>query len=133
MKKYAILLLGSLAFGSCYKLDTVPYDRVNSTTFWQTEEHAFAGVMGCYSALKKNNVFGLQFAYDNLTDIGIGYDDVGFGDVIAGTFTDRSAGITDRWKSGFDLIQRCNHAIAQIQPMGMEQEKKDDFIVEARY
>jgi len=133
MKKYAILLLGSLAFGSCYKLDTVPYDRVNSTTFWQTEEHAFAGVMGCYSALKKNNVFGLQFAYDNLTDIGIGYDDVGFGDVIAGTFTDRSAGITDRWKSGFDLIQRCNHAIAQIQPMELEEEKKNVFIGEARF
>ena len=134
MKKYSILLLGCLAFSSCYKLDTVPYDRVNATTFWQTEEHALAGVLGCYNALKKNNVFGLQFAYDNLTDVGMGYDPVGFGDVIAGTFTDRSSGIVDRWKSGFDLIQRCNHAIAQIQQIEeLEEGKKNVFIGEAKF
>lgn len=133
MKKFSILLLGCLTFSSCYKLDTVPYDQVNANTFWQTEEHALAGVLGCYNALKKNNVFGLQFAYDNLTDVGMGYDPVGFGDVIAGTFTDRTAGIVDRWQSGYDLIQRCNHAIAQIQQMELEEEKKNVFIGEAKF
>lgn len=133
MNKFSILLLGCLAFSSCYKLDTLPSDRISSTTFWQTEEHALSGVLGCYNALKKNNVFGLQFAFDNLTDVGIGYDPVGFGEVIAGTFTDRTAAITDRWKSGYDLIQRCNHAIGQIQQMELEEEKKNVFIGEARF
>ena len=133
MKKYAILLVGCLAFSSCYKLDTVPYDRVNATTFWKTEEHAFAGVMGCYNTLKKDYVFGLQFMYDNLTDVAMGYDAVGFSDVLAGTITDRSGNINDRWKWGFDLIQRCNHAIAQIQQMELEEEKKNLFVGEAKF
>lgn len=133
MKKFSILLLGCLAFSSCYKLDTLPYDRISSTTFWQTEEHALSGVLGCYNGLKKNNAFGLQFTFDNLTDIGVGYDAVGFGEVIAGTFTDRTAAITNRWKSGYDVIQRCNHAISQIQQMELDEEKKNVFIGEVRF
>src|SRR5690606_38330361 len=133
MKKFSILLLGCLAFSSCYKLDTLPYDRISSTTFWQTEEQALSGVLGCYNGLKKNNAFGLQFTFDNLTDIGVGYDAVGFGEVIAGTFTDRTAAITNRWKSGYDVIQRCNHAISQIQQMELDEEKRNVFIGEVRF
>lgn len=133
MKKFVTFVLGCLALSSCYKLETTPYDRVNSTTFWQTEEHALAGVMGCYNAMKKENVFGLQFMYDNLTDVGVGFDIVGMGEEIAGTFTDRSTGITNRWKSGYDMIQRCNHAIAQIQQMELEEETKNVFIGEAKF
>lgn len=113
-------------------MDTVPYSQVSENSFWQSEDQALAGVLGIYNDLKKENTFGIQFAYDNLTDIGIGYD-IGFGDVIAGTFTDRSTTITARWKSGYDLIQRANHAISNIQKMTIDVEKKNIMISEAKF
>ena len=133
MKKITLLYISAcLALSSCYKLDTVPYSQVSGNTFWQTEEQALAGVLGIYNDLKKENTFGIQFAYDDLTDVGLGYD-VGFGDVIAGTFTDRTGTVTNRWKSGYDLIQRANHAIGNIQNMEIDAEKKNIMISEAKF
>ncbi len=134
MKKISLLYISAcLVLSSCYKLDTVPYNQVSGNTFWQTEEQALAGVLGVYNDLKKDNTFGLQFSFDDLTDVGIGYDPVGFGDVIAGTFTDRTGNITGRWKSGYDLIQRANSAIRNIQTMEIAPEKKNIMISEAKF
>ena len=133
MKKITLLYISAcLALSSCYKLDTVPYNQVSGNTFWQTEDQALAGVLGIYNDLKKEGTFGIQFAYDDLTDVGIGYD-VGFGDIIAGTFTDRTGTVTSRWKSGYDLIQRANHAIRNIQNMEIDAEKKNIMISEAKF
>ncbi|MDM1050454.1 RagB/SusD family nutrient uptake outer membrane protein [Sphingobacterium hotanense] len=133
MKKITLLYISAcLALSSCYKLDTVPYNQVSGNTFWQTEDQALAGVLGIYNDLKKVGTFGIQFAYDDLTDVGIGYD-VGFGDIIAGTFTDRTGTVTSRWKSGYDLIQRANHAIGNIQNMEIDAEKKNIMISEAKF
>ena len=33
-------------------LDVDPSDRYSTETFWKTKEHASAGIMGCYNALK---------------------------------------------------------------------------------
>lgn len=133
MKKITLICISAcLAFSSCYKLDTVPYSQVSGNTFWQTEDQALAGVLGVYNDLKKENTFGLQFAYDDLTDVGIGYD-IGFGDIISGAFTDRSGTVTGRWKSGYDLIQRANHAISNIQKMEIDAEKKNIMISEAKF
>ena len=133
MKKITLLYISAcLALSSCYKLDTVPYNQVSGSTFWQTEDQALAGVLGIYNDLKKEGTFGIQFAYDDLTDVGIGYD-VGFGDIIAGTFTDRTGTVTSRWKSGYDLIQRANHAIGNIQKMEIDAERKNIMIAEAKF
>ena len=32
-------------------LDVDPSDKYSTETFWKTEEHAHAGLMGCYNAL----------------------------------------------------------------------------------
>ncbi|MFD1771650.1 RagB/SusD family nutrient uptake outer membrane protein [Sphingobacterium suaedae] len=135
MKKIAsiIALAGTLSLTSCYKLDTVPYSQVSANSFWQNENQALAGVLGVYNDLKKENTFGLQFSYDCLTDVGLGYDPPGLGEIIAGTFTDRSSIVVNRWKSGYDLIQRSNHAIGQIQQMGIEENKKNTFIGELKF
>lgn len=133
MKKITLICIAAcLGFSSCYKLDTVPYSQVSGNSFWKTEDQALAGILGVYNDLKKENTFGIQFAYDDLTDIGIGYD-IGFGDIIAGAFTDRSGTITGRWKSGYDLIQRANHAIGNIQKMNIDAEKKNIMISEAKF
>lgn len=68
-----------------------------------------------------------------LTDVGIGYNAQRLEELIGGRFTDRSASTTDRWKSGYDLTQRSNHAIAQIQQMELDDEKKNLFIGEAKF
>lgn len=134
MKKITLLYISAcMVLSSCYKLDTVPYNQVSGNTFWQTEDQALAGVLGIYNDLKKENTFGLQFSYDDLTDIGVGYDPVGLGDILAGTFTDRTGTVTGRWRSGFDLIQRANHAIGQIQNMDIDTEQKNILISEAKF
>ncbi len=135
MKKITtfICLATVLGLSSCYKLDTAPYSQVSATTFWQNEDQALAGVLGVYSDLQHDNTFGMQFNYDGLTDIGIGYDPAGLGDIIAGTFTDRTTLVVGRWQSGYDLIQRANHAIAQIQQMQLEESVKNTFLGELKF
>jgi len=136
MNRFAIfiLLAGALSLTSCYKLDTVPYSQVSASTFWQNEEQVLGGVLGVYNDLKKEKTFGLQFSYDCLTDIGLGYDGAGLGEIISGTFTDRSALVVDRWQAGYDLIQRSNHAIGQIQQMTtVDDQTKNGFVGELRF
>lgn len=134
MKKISLLYIAAcIGLSSCYKLDTVPYSQVSANSFWQNEDQALAGILGVYNDLKKENTFGLQFSYDMLTDIGLGYDPPGFGEIISGTFTDRTGMVVSRWRSGFDMIQRANHAIAQIQKMSIPDDKKNVFIGEAKF
>ncbi|NQD72025.1 RagB/SusD family nutrient uptake outer membrane protein [Sphingobacterium shayense] len=135
MKRISLFLCLATILGlaSCYKLDTEPYSQVSAPTFWQNEDQALAGVLGVYSDLQNDNTFGLQFNYDGLTDIGLGYDGAGLGDIIAGTFTDRTSLVVSRWQSGYDLIQRSNHAISQIQKMDLDEGVKNVFLGELRF
>ena len=135
MKRISLFLCLATILGlaSCYKLDTEPFSQVSAPTFWQNEDQALAGVLGVYSDLQNDNTFGLQFNYDGLTDIGLGYDGAGLGDIIAGTFTDRTSLVVSRWQSGYDLIQRSNHAISQIQKMDLDEESKTTFLGELRF
>lgn len=61
MKKIYLLITcaGFLAAG-CNKslLDTNPHDRYLENTFWSTPEAANAGLVGCYSVLRNDGVFG---------------------------------------------------------------------------
>ena len=100
MKKYRILLgafVASMCLNSCYELDRYPADQISDGIFWQTETHAKQGMMGVYAALREDNAFGMRFAYDCMSDIGVGYDSQGFGPVILGTYSDRHALVEDKW------------------------------------
>ena len=61
MKKFVFLLIatGYIATG-CNKslLDSQPQDRYVESTFWVTPEPANAALVGCYSALRSNGVYG---------------------------------------------------------------------------
>ena len=54
--------LMSLFLVSCYELDLYPHDKVNSGTFWKTEEHAKQGIMGVYDVMKKKSTGGPQYS-----------------------------------------------------------------------
>ncbi|WP_247235625.1 RagB/SusD family nutrient uptake outer membrane protein [Telluribacter sp. SYSU D00476] len=132
MKKILYLVL-LLSVSGCYDLDTQPYDRVSAGTFWKTEEHALQGLVGVYADMKDHNLFGLYNMFDNMTDIAIGYDPQGMGDFINGNFTDRTGAVVNRWRRGYDGIQRANTAIRNIAGMDIPEASKTVYIAEARF
>jgi hypothetical protein len=61
MKKiYLLITCAGLLAAGCNKglLDTSPHDRYTEETFWTTPEAANAGLVGCYSVLRNDGVFG---------------------------------------------------------------------------
>lgn len=134
MKRYIVPILVSLiGFTSCYNLDTKPYDKVSSASFWQTEEHALQGVMGVYAQLKNNNVYGTSFLFDNLSDIAIGYDAQAYEAAANGSYTDRTGFVVNHWKSTYDGVQRANNAIANIDRMEIDEELKRSLLAELKF
>jgi starch-binding outer membrane protein, SusD/RagB family len=133
MKKILCLFLLLVSVSSCYDLDTQPYDKVSAGSFWKTEEHALQGMMGVYADLKDANLFGLYNMFDNATDIAMGYDGQGLGDIINGNFTDRTGAVVNRWRRGYDGVQRANTAIRNIAGMDIPENSKKVFIAEARF
>lgn len=115
MKKYIhyiLFLVGITTFlSSCYDLDRSPYGEVKEEKFWENEVQVKQAMMGVYNSLKVDYGFGLKFAEDNMTDIGVGYDNQGYGPAILGTYTDRTALIENKWKAQYDCIQRANLVI----------------------
>ncbi len=132
MKKILIAVLAVVA-SSCYDLDTKPYDKVSSGSFWKTEDHALQGVLGVYADMKDHQLFGLFNMFDNGTDVGIGYDPQGLGDIVIGNFTDRTAIIVNRWRRGYDGIQRANTVIRNVSEMDIPAGTKSVVIAEARF
>lgn len=132
MKRLIIVVL-TLVVSSCYDLDTKPYDKVSAGSFWKTEAHALQGIMGVYADMKDHQLFGLYNMYDNGSDIAIGYDPQGFGDIIAGNFTDRTGIIVNRWRRSYDGIQRANTVIRNVSGMDISEEVKSVVLGEARF
>lgn len=123
----------ALIVSSCYDLDTKPYDKVSAGSFWKTEAHAVQGVLGVYADMKDHQLFGLYNMYDNGTDVGIGYDGQGLGDIINGNFTDRTGIIVNRWRRSFDGIQRANTVIRNVSEMDISAEVKSVVVAEAKF
>ena len=133
MKKILFFFCLTLSVSSCYDLDTQPFDRVSAGSFWKTEEHALQGLMGVYADMKQHDLFGLYNMYDNLTDIAVGYDGQGLGDIINGNFTDRTGIMVNRWRRGYDGIQRANNALRNLADMDIPDASKKVFMGEARF
>lgn len=136
MNKYKILITACIAlvtFSGCYDLDRHPYDQVGEGTFWKNETQINQGMMGVYAALREDNAFGLKFAIDNISDMGIGYDNQGYGPVLLGTYTGRTELIKKSWKSLYDGVMRSNLAIRKIsENTEVAVEKKNQYIAEAK-
>lgn len=137
MKKYKILitaLIAAISLNGCYDLDRHPYDQVGDAIFWQNETQVTQGMMGVYAALRNDNAFGLKFAQDNMSDIGVGYDNQGFGAVILGTYNDRTAMVSDKWKSLYDGVMRANLVIQKVPGVAsLSDELKTKYIAEAKF
>jgi hypothetical protein len=126
IKKIYVLLAcaGYLATG-CNKslLDTVPHDRYTEETFWRTPEAANAGLVGCYSVLRNNGIYGGKGS-NNATALWDetlspnAYnqtDGLSFNTVASGAHNASTAGIiTTRYKDAYMGIGRCNTFLEKV-------------------
>lgn len=129
MKKYILLFAAVGVLTGCFDLDQLPHDKLNSGTFWKTENHAHQGMMSIYNQMKKENVFGAYFWQDGLGEIGYGMNET----VIEGTYTDRTSVIENKFKDTYGGIARANALLRNIDGVDMPEEQKAIYKGEAKF
>ena len=131
MKKYILLLATVGLMSSCFDLDQLPHDKLNSETFWKTETHAHQGMMSVYNQMKQGDVFGAYFRRDGLGDIA--WDDTSMSTINQGTYTDRTGTIENIWKQLYEGVARANLVLQNIDNVDMSDKLKAEYKGEARF
>ena len=129
MKKYILLLLAAGIMSSCYDLEQYPHDKLNSGTFWQTEDHAHQAIIGVYEQMRQADVFGTYFWQDGLGDIGYGMNE----ETVEGRYTDRTGIVTNKWQKTYEGVVRANIVLQNIDRVNMSDELKARYKGEARF
>ena len=137
--KNILLIVAGIAFVfiSCDSmLDVDPSDKYSADTFWKTEEHAQAGLTGCYNALypyfKGQGDLFLEF--EMISPNAIAYNEANGTDNIArGVHTPTTELVAFLWKSAYAGIGRTNTFMAKVEPVVMKDELKNRMKGEARF
>lgn len=135
-KKYLLSLAtvtAALLFTGCYDLDRIPQQELSPGTFWKTETHAKQAIMGCYAALRNNQLYGLFFGRDCLSDIGFGYDSPGYWEISRSLWTPRSNIVMNCWKDVYDGIRRVNVVMRNVSGMEIDEKIKSEVLGEAKF
>lgn len=136
MKKYKlfITLAASLFLtSSCYDLDVYPEDQLSSGTFFQTQDHADQIMMGVYSQMQSDDIFGRQFGLDCLGGIGSGYAPASYAVIGRGTYNSTSGLVTGKFKNLYEGIARANILLQNVDRCDMSDELKLRYKAEARF
>ena len=136
MKKYKlfITLAASLFLtSSCYDLDVYPEDQLSSGTFFQTQDHEDQIMMGVYSQMQSDDIFGRQFGLDCLGGIGSGYDPASYAVIGRGTYNSTSGLVTGKFKNLYEGIARANILLQNVDRCDMSDELKLRYKAEARF
>ena len=136
MKKYKlfITLAASLFLtSSCYDLDVYLEDQLSSGTFFQTQDHADQIMMGVYSQMQSDDIFGRQFGLDCLGGIGSGYDPASYAVIGRGTYNSTSGLVTGKFKNLYEGIARANILLQNVDRCDMSDELKLRYKAEARF
>ena len=136
MKKYKIFItLAASLFltSSCYDLDVYPEDQLSSGTFFQTQDHADQIMMGVYSQMQSDDIFGRQFGLDCLGGIGSGYDPASYAVIGRGTYNSTSGLVTGKFKNLYEGIARANILLQNVDRCDMSDELKLRYKAEARF
>lgn len=129
MKKYILLLATAASMSSCFDLDLLPHDKLNSETFWKTETHAHQGMMSIYNQMKVKQTFGVYFWQDGLGEIGYGLNESS----IEGSYTDRTDFVTEKWQHAYEGVARANVLLQNIDNVEITDEQKTLYKGEARF
>ena len=72
-------------------------------------------MMGVYSQMTHNDVFGRQFGFDCLGGVGAGYDAPSYPNIGRGTYTTTEGAVGDKFKQLYEGVTRAN--ITERRPM----------------
>ena len=136
MKKITILsaaLALTMSLTGCYDLDRYPTDKLSSATYFKTEEHAKSAIVGVYSRLQNDNVFGLQFSMDCLGGIAMGYDNASYTNIQRGTYDVTNSQVSNKWSNLYESIARANIFLRNVDGCSMSDELKAQYKAEARF
>ncbi|RYZ27505.1 MAG: RagB/SusD family nutrient uptake outer membrane protein, partial [Sphingobacteriales bacterium] len=122
-----------LSASGCTKLDTAPYDRISSETFYKTPEHAKQAVMGIYGGLRRDDAFGKKYMHDNMGVLSWGFQENGFLSFMIGTANERTAHAHNYWRHMYDGVQRSNQVIRRVSEMEVADNVKKPVVGEARF
>ena len=136
MKKYKLIavLAASMTFTTgCYDLDVFPEDQLSSATFFQTQTHADQAMMGVYSLMTDEDVFGRQFGFDCLGGVGSGYDPASYATIARGTYTSSEGFVTNKFQKLYEGISRANIVLQNVDKCDMTEELKERYKAEAKF
>lgn len=136
MKKITILsaaLALTMSLTGCYDLDRYPTDKLSSGTYFKTEDHAKSAMMGVYSRLQDDHVFGLKFSMDCLGGIAMGYDNQSFQKFARGTYDVTDSYVLSRWTHLYESVARANIVLQNVDGCDMSDQLKAQYKAEARF
>ena len=136
MKKITILsaaLALTMSLTGCYDLDRYPTDKLSSVNYFKTEDHAKSAMMGIYSRMQNDNVFGLQFSMDCLGGIAMGYDNASYYNIMSGTYDVTNGQVSSKWTNLYEGIARTNIFLRNVDGCAMSDELKAQYKAEARF
>ncbi|MDR2497750.1 MAG: RagB/SusD family nutrient uptake outer membrane protein [Tannerellaceae bacterium] len=133
--KYVItLFLGILLLAGCDSwLDVDPADKYSADTFWKTEEHASAGLSGCYRALHPWRD-SYTFEFDMITSNAMPYNEANGTHAIGkGEHMSTTALIVSLWSNCYKGIGRTNTFLDNIANVRMDENTKTRMTGEAKF
>lgn len=136
MKKYklfSVIASSLLLFSSCYDLDRYPNDKLSSGTFFKTEEHAQQAMMGVYSTMRYEHVYGLQYGMDCLGGLAMGYDNPSYQRIQRGTYDVKDSYASNKFKYMYEAIARANVVLQNVDKCEMSLELIDQYKGEAKF
>lgn len=122
-----------MSLTGCYDLDRYPTDKLSSATYFKTEDHAKSAMMGIYSRMQNDNVFGLQFSMDCLGGIAMGYDNASYTNIMSGTYDVTNGQVNSKWTNLYEGIARTNIFLRNVDGCAMSDELKAQYKAEARF
>jgi len=114
-------------------LDVDPSDKFSVDTFWKTEEHATAGLSGCYNALLpwRDTHF---FEFDMITSNAMPYNESNGTQAIGkGEHLSTTALIATLWTNCYKGIGRTNTFLDNISGVTMDESSRNRMIGEAKF
>ncbi|OAV45285.1 RagB/SusD family nutrient uptake outer membrane protein [Lewinella sp. 4G2] len=108
-------------------------NAVTEFSFWETEADADAAVLGIYSALQPNNLYGKNiFDFEAASDNAYNnFDFEGYLEISEGRHQNTTAVISQLWVGNYTVINRANEVLANVPDMDINQAAKDQFTGEA--
>ena len=134
--KYKYILLSMIQaalFFSCYDLDRKPADALDENSFWKTQTHADQAMMGVYAQMQNDHVFGIQYGFDCLSDIGTGYDDPAYFRISRGTYNSSEDYCARKFANLYEGVARANAVLQNVDKITMSDELKARYKGEARF